>query len=53
VRARELVMGSFSADPESQMAEEASRIIAAGSTADFAEGVTAFIEKRTARFIGS
>jgi 2-(1,2-epoxy-1,2-dihydrophenyl)acetyl-CoA isomerase len=53
VRARELVMQSFASDPRTQMASEAARIIAAGSTADFAEGVTAFIEKRPARFRGS
>ena len=53
VRSRELIMGSFGSDPVEQMAAEAEGIFAAGTTHDFAEGITAFIEKRRATFTGT
>jgi len=53
VRARELVMGSFGNDPFTQMDAEASFILAAASTDDFYEGISAFIEKRRPGFTGS
>ena len=53
VRARQLVMASFGADPVEQMAAEADAIVAAGSTRDFYEGVSAFIEKRPPTFTGA
>ncbi len=53
VRSRELLMSSFGNDPFTQMEAEAARIIDAGSTSDFYEGISAFIEKRRPRFTGS
>ncbi|MEZ5175254.1 MAG: enoyl-CoA hydratase-related protein [Acidimicrobiia bacterium] len=53
VRARELIRSSFGNTPVQQMADEAASILAAGSTKDFYEGVTAFIEKRRPDFVGS
>jgi 2-(1,2-epoxy-1,2-dihydrophenyl)acetyl-CoA isomerase len=53
VRARELVMTSFGNDPFTQMDAEAASIIAAASTDDFHEGISAFIEKRKPGFTGS
>ncbi len=53
VRARHLVRASLLNDPVSQMDLEAESIIAAGSTKDFYEGVSAFIEKRRPDFTGT
>jgi 2-(1,2-epoxy-1,2-dihydrophenyl)acetyl-CoA isomerase len=53
VRARELVMASYGNDPLAQMDAEAVSILAAASTDDFYEGVSAFIEKRKPGFTGS
>ena len=53
VRARELVMASHGNDPLAQMDAEAVSILAAASTDDFYEGVSAFIEKRKPGFTGS
>ena len=53
VRARELLMTSFGNDPFTQMDAEAASILAAASTDDFYEGISAFIEKRRPGFTGS
>lgn len=53
VRARELILASTTNDATTQMELEADGILAAGRTADFREGVEAFIEKRRAEFSGS
>jgi 2-(1,2-epoxy-1,2-dihydrophenyl)acetyl-CoA isomerase len=53
VRARELLMASFGNDPFTQMDAEAASILAAASTDDFYEGISAFIEKRRPEFKGS
>jgi 2-(1,2-epoxy-1,2-dihydrophenyl)acetyl-CoA isomerase len=53
VRARELLMASFANDPITQMEAEAAAILAAASTDDFYEGISAFIEKRKPGFTGS
>jgi len=53
VRARELLLSSYANNPFTQMEAEAAGIIAAGSTADFYEGISAFIEKRRPNFTGS
>jgi 2-(1,2-epoxy-1,2-dihydrophenyl)acetyl-CoA isomerase len=53
VRARTLIRSSLGADPITQMAAEADGILAAGSTSDFHEGVSAFIEKRPPSFTGT
>jgi 2-(1,2-epoxy-1,2-dihydrophenyl)acetyl-CoA isomerase len=53
VRARELLLSSYANDPFTQMEAEAAGIIAAGSTDDFYEGISAFIEKRKPDFTGS
>lgn len=53
VRARELLASSFANDPFSQMDAEAASILAAASTDDFYEGISAFIEKRKPGFTGS
>ena len=52
VRARRLLRSSFPADPVSQMEAEAQGILDAGSTHDFYEGISAFIEKRRPLFEG-
>ena len=52
VRARELLAASFGNDPHTQMEAEAVSILAAASTDDFYEGVSAFIEKRKPSFKG-
>lgn len=53
VRARELLTASFTNDPFTQMDAEAASILAAASTDDFYEGISAFIEKRKPGFTGS
>ncbi|MGI9665700.1 MAG: enoyl-CoA hydratase/isomerase family protein [Acidimicrobiia bacterium] len=53
VHARKLLRTSLQSDPATQMDHEAQGILAAGQTADFYEGVTAFIEKRRPEFRGS
>ena len=53
VRARELLMSSYRNDPFTQMDAEAASILAAASTDDFYEGISAFIEKRRPGFTGS
>lgn len=49
---REAVEASFGNDMDAQLALEARLQGAAGRSADFVEGVTAFLEKRAARFTG-
>jgi 2-(1,2-epoxy-1,2-dihydrophenyl)acetyl-CoA isomerase len=53
VRARELLMASYGNDPFTQMDAEAAFILAAASTDDFYEGISAFVEKRRPGFTGS
>ncbi|MCP4328018.1 MAG: enoyl-CoA hydratase [Alphaproteobacteria bacterium] len=50
--ARRLVGGSFDASLAAQLEREGASIAAMGATADFREGVTAFVEKRPAQFKG-
>ncbi len=52
VRARRLIRSSLASDPVTQMDAEAESIMAAATTADFREGVSAFIEKRAPVFEG-
>jgi 2-(1,2-epoxy-1,2-dihydrophenyl)acetyl-CoA isomerase len=51
-QARALVRQSFSNSAKAQLAEEAASLAAMGATADFREGVTAFVQKRTPSFSG-
>jgi 2-(1,2-epoxy-1,2-dihydrophenyl)acetyl-CoA isomerase len=53
VRARKLIRSSLPNDPVAQMEAEAANIMAAASTRDFYEGVSAFIEKRPPTFTGT
>ena len=53
VRARELLADSFGNDPLTQMAAEAEAIMAASSSDDFYEGISAFIEQWKPRCTGS
>lgn len=53
LRARFLVLASSGNNPQEQMAAEAAAIMAASSTGDFYEGISAFIEKRKPGFTGS
>ncbi len=53
VRARELLAASYGNDPFTQMDAEAASIMAAASTNDFYEGISAFVEKRKPGFTGS
>jgi 2-(1,2-epoxy-1,2-dihydrophenyl)acetyl-CoA isomerase len=50
--AKRLVHGSFDSSFESQLMREGRGIAAMASTADFAEGVTAFVQKRKPAFKG-
>lgn len=51
-KARALVHQSFSNSAKTQLAEEARGLAAMGATADFREGVAAFVEKRKPTFSG-
>ena len=53
VHARKLLRSSFGSTPYDQMDAEAASIMAASSTRDFTEGVSAFIEKRRPDFSGA
>ncbi len=50
---KEMLRASFGNDLDRQLALEARLQGACGQTADFREGVAAFLEKRSARFIGN
>ena len=52
VRSRHLLRSSLGNTPSDQMAAEGQGIMDAGTTSDFYEGVSAFIEKRRASFTG-
>lgn len=51
-QARALLRQSFSNTAEAQLEQEARSLAAMGATADFREGVTAFVEKRSPSFSG-
>jgi 2-(1,2-epoxy-1,2-dihydrophenyl)acetyl-CoA isomerase len=51
-RVKQLLAHSLTADLKSQLRFEREMQMASGRTADFREGVTAFIEKRAPRFTG-
>lgn len=52
VRARKLIRSAMGSNPFEQMGAEADAIMAAATTQDFYEGVSAFIEKRRPTFTG-
>lgn len=52
IRARQLVRSSLPNDPVAQMAAEGENILAAATSRDFYEGISAFIEKREPHFEG-
>ena len=47
-----LLNASFGNSLEAQLALEAERFASCAATDDFAEGVSAFVEKRSAKFTG-
>ena len=49
-RTKQLLNASLGNDLESQLAAEQEAFAASAATADFAEGITAFVEKRKAGF---
>lgn len=51
-RAKKLLYMSFHNSPETQMEDESQSIAAMGETENFREGITAFAEKRKAKFTG-
>lgn len=51
-RAKRLLAGSLQASLEEQLQAEEASFLASSATADFAEGVSAFVDKRPARFTG-
>ncbi|MYM86757.1 enoyl-CoA hydratase [Rugamonas sp. FT82W] len=52
-RLKRLLRSSFDRDLSQQLDEERDAFIASSKTRDFAEGIQAFLEKRTARFNGT
>jgi len=50
--AKVLLNAALVPDLETQLERERQRIIRQGATADFREGVAAFVEKRVPRFVG-
>jgi len=53
VRSRDLIRSSLGSSLRFQMEAEADGIMAAGTTNDFYEGISAFIEKRKPDFTGT
>lgn len=51
-RAKQLLAGSLQASLQEQLDAEEASFLASSATPDFAEGVTAFLEKRPANFTG-
>ena len=51
-RTKALLMRSLDSSLEEQLAAEAESFAGCAATADFAEGVTAFVEKRQPRWVG-